>query len=293
MSYEQRGNRFDSIRAHALDAAVLLGAGEATRDKVADALIKLCGEIVDGAAKHLAINGETEMNEVHDWSFELDTESIEYSDEEVAERKAEFEAEQNVEGAKAHNRYLAGEALMHGAQETIKEALDADLARWGDRPVWTPPELPAAAPVLRRGRASGTLTMLAHLAADAVTSNGSRDDVRPRPFVGAHSGTVRQPHIWVTGPGNSDVSCTLCHEGGCAWLPGDAIPACDHDVDCPVHGDAIARQCPGERLQQPVVARVAPDAVRRSVHGNATAEDVAAGRCKCPKCKADRARNGL
>ena len=56
-------NRFDQIRADALDAAVLLGAGPDVRDRVADALVKLCGGTVEAAAKSLALGGESAMNE--------------------------------------------------------------------------------------------------------------------------------------------------------------------------------------------------------------------------------------
>lgn len=260
----QRGNRFDSIRAHALDAAVLLGAeSEEHRNAVADALIKLCGEIVDGAAKHLAIKGEIDLNEAHKYGEESPGDKV-----------------------SAHTRYLAGEALQTGAQETVKESLDADLDRYessGLPPVWTPPEVPSRplAPVLPLGRvAAGRrgLTLAANLAADMVA--------RTAPAATAWPGPVRQPHVWQTRDGGQ--RCALCGDGGCEWLPGDATPACDHDADCPVHGDRIARECGGRREQQPTVA---PDAVRRSVHGNTSAEDVAAGRCPCATCN-ERRRNG-
>lgn len=333
---EQRGNRFDSIRADALDVAVLLGAGPDTRDRVADALVKVCGGLIEAAAKSLAIGGESDMNDCRTWGEES------FGD-----------------AHSAYTRYLAGERLQDGARESVKEVLDADLERYardGLKPVWVPP---TGAARTREQAASGDLSQRAQQAASKMLETSEAGPARldlstgqPTaegallfgPYTGptgangeapqfqldlgqrvrqaAHAtGNVQplRPHTWVPAldgdnrPMGYD-HCGVCGQRKCSWLAGDAVPACDWDVDCPVHGDVIAQGCGSSAVAtglcdaqdcpahgdagrvgpclrdtdtQPLrvlplsQAPVAPDAARRSIHGNASAADVAAGRCDC------------
>lgn len=314
---EQRGNRFDSIRAHALDAAVLLGAGPDTCDRVADALVRLCGEMIESAGKSLAIGGESDMNDCRTYGEESRGDSI-----------------------NAYTRYLAGERLQDGARDTVKEVLDADLERYardGLKPVWVPP---TGAARTREQAATGTQPSLSQRAEQAAATfgpytgpkgaNGEAPQFqlnlgqRVRQAVHA-TGSVQpvNPHTWVPAldgdnrPLNYD-HCGVCGQRKCEWLSGDAVPACDWDPDCPVHGDVIAQGCGSsavatglprpegarlfdadtqplrviplhvaERLKQPLQRGdvVAPDAARRSIHGDTPARIVAEGRCAeygCP-----------
>lgn len=313
---EQRGNRFDSIRADALDVAVLLGAGPDTRDRVADALVKVCGGLIEAAAKSLAIGGESDMNDCRTWGEES------------------FGDAHN-----AYTRYLAGERLQDGARESVKEVLDADLERYardGLKPVWVPPtgaartrdavveqaEVDAMNAQVHAARTQPTLSQRAEQAAATfgpyTGPTGAAGeapmfqlDLGQRVRQAAHAtGNVQplRPHTWVPALDGDNRPlgydhCGVCGQRKCTWMAGDATPACDWDVDCPVHGDVIAQGCGSSAvatgMPQPEGARlfdadtqplrvvplsqapVAPDAARRSIHGNASAADVAAGRCDC------------
>lgn len=301
---EQRGNRFDSIRAHALDAAVLLGAGPDTRDRVADALVRLCGEMIESAGKSLAIGGESDMNDCRTYGEESQGDSI-----------------------SAYTRYLAGERLQDGARDTVKEVLDADLERYtrdGLKPVWVPP---TGAARTREQAATGTLSQRAEQAAATFGpytgpkgAGGEAPqfqlDLSQRVRQAAHAtGSVQPvtPHSWCPALDGDNRPlgydhCGVCGLRKCQWLSGDAVPACDWDVDCPVHGDVIAQGCGSsavatgagdpeatqqlrvvplhvaELLKQPLQP-AAPDAQRRSIHGDTPARIVAEGRCAeygCP-----------
>ena len=134
-------NRNDLIQAKARDIASNVHIDPVARDAMADALIELVGMVLGAVGKAVAIEGEQQVNEVADWVFELDTESIDYSDAEVAEKDAEFAAEQNQEAAKAHNRYLLGEQIQTAATEAVASSVNrlpgargrgqgVDLERW-------------------------------------------------------------------------------------------------------------------------------------------------------------------
>lgn len=307
----QRGNRFDSIRADALDVAVLLGAGPDTRDRVADALVKVCGGLIEAAAKSLAIGGESDMNDCRTWGEES------------------FGDAHN-----AYTRYLAGERLQDGARDSVQEVLGADLDRYtrdGLKPVWVPPT--GAARTREQAATQPTLSQRAEQAAAAFGPyTGPRGAGGEAPMFQMNlgqrvaqtvhaTGTVENTHSWTPAldgdnrPLNYD-HCGVCGQRKCSWLAGDAAPACDWDPDCPNHGDRIAQTCRpvcdaqdclahGDagrvgpcirdtdtqplhviplhvqaKLKQPLRPG-SPDAARRSVHGNATAADVAAGRCDC------------
>lgn len=237
----------------------------------------------------------------------------------------------------AHGRYLAGEAVQRYAREAVAEASSSgcDLERW-TRPSptgyvfpegtgWTYRDRRPTAPkpewLPQPGAVQPTLTQRAEQAAaffrptDAAPDHPGPDQpltLPQRVAQAAHAtGSVQPvtPHTWTPAldgdnrPLHYD-HCGVCGVRKCTWLPGDATPACDWDVDCPNHGDVIAQGCGSravaaglpdpeatqqlrviplhvaERLKQPLQP-VAPDAQRRSVHGNATAADVAAGRCDC------------
>lgn len=315
-------NRFDQIRADALDAAVLLGAGPDVRDRVADALVKLCGGMIEAAAKSLAIGGESDMNDCRTYGEESQGDSI-----------------------NAYTRYLAGERLQDGARDTVKEVLDADVERYaraGLKPAWVPPTGAARTreAAVRPAFPGGVQPTLSQRAEQAAATFGPYTgpkgaageapmyqldlgpELRQRVAQAAHAtGTVTNTHSWTPALDGDNQPlhydhCGVCGQRKCSWLAGDATPACDWDVDCPSHGDQLAQTCRpvcdaqdclahGDagrvgpcirdtdtqplhvtplhvqaKLKQPLQP-AAPDAARRSVHGNATAADVAAGRCDC------------
>lgn len=119
-------NRWDEIQATARNIASNVHADPAARDAMADELIKLCGLMVAGIGKVVAIDGETAMNDSDD--AELDTMSIGYTDAEVAE----FEAEKASEHASAYARYLVGERLQTAATQAVADATNpkVNLDRW-------------------------------------------------------------------------------------------------------------------------------------------------------------------
>lgn len=188
-------NRFDEIQGAARDIAEWVCADPADRNRMADDLIKLVGLMIQAVGKGVAVDGESELNHVMNKSFELDSMSIEYSDDERARLEAEFEQDKALDAAKAHGQYMVGERLQDGARTVVEESMGADLERYersGLKPVW-----------VAQGNA-GRLTAAANQAAEASQ--------------------------------------------GCPFLPGDAIPACDFDPNCPTHG------VPGKTTATPVVS---------------------------------------
>lgn len=126
-------NRHDEIQALARDVATNIHADPVARDAMADDLIKLIAAMLSAQGKRVAGYGEAEGNDVAAWTFEIDTMSMDYSDEETAYKEAEFEREQREESAKFHGIYLAGEQMQTAARE-LEEACTnprVDLERYG------------------------------------------------------------------------------------------------------------------------------------------------------------------
>lgn len=119
-------NRWDEVQATARNIASNVHQDPVARDAMADELIKLCGLIVGAVGKVVAVEAETAMNDNED--AELDTESMDYTDAEVAE----FEAGKAAEHASAYTRYLVGERLQTAAAEAVAESTNpkVDLDRW-------------------------------------------------------------------------------------------------------------------------------------------------------------------
>lgn len=149
-------NRWDEIQAVARDIASNVHADEHARDAMADDLIRLCGLMIGAVGKVVASSGESELNDVHDSTFEPDPEN---SPEEAATALAEFEQEQMLDAAKAHGMYLTGERVQDAAREAVSASVGADLERYNHgpygRPVWThtdrrPAKLRPATPVAPR-----------------------------------------------------------------------------------------------------------------------------------------------
>lgn len=131
-------NRWDRIRAEALTAADLLTPDAETREKVADSLIRLVGQMVAAVGKAVAVEGEGDVNDTLDWTYETDGNM---SPENEANALASFEREQRAAVKSAHTRYRVGEEIQTGAVEAVSEALAANLGRYeasGLPPVWKP-----------------------------------------------------------------------------------------------------------------------------------------------------------
>lgn len=134
-------NRWDLVQAKARDIASNVHTDPELRDAMADDLIELVGMMINATGKIVAGHGERQMNDASDWTFEPDTESIDYSDAELAEQKAEFEAEQRAEATLGGTLYSAGERMQEAADEAVKAATNrkpdalgrgegVDLERW-------------------------------------------------------------------------------------------------------------------------------------------------------------------
>ena len=208
---------------------------------MADDLIRLCGLMIDAVGKGVACDGEANTGDPDDPS--------------------------------AHGRYMTGEAVQRYAREAVAEASSSgcDLERW-TRPSptgyvfpegtgWTTgtggTEAGVAAAAWRRsadadaarGAGSGVLRptdaapdhpgpdqplTLPQRVAQAAHATGSVQPVTPHTWTPALDGDNRPLHY---------DHCGVCGVRKCTWLPGDATPACDWDVDCPNHGDVIAQGC--------------------------------------------------
>lgn len=122
-------NRYDQIQAKARDIAGNIHTDPAARDAMADDLIKLIGMMIDATGKHLAVHGESEMNDVSGWEFETDHEDTPESE---AERRAEFEADQQYEMITARSMYLTGVQMQSDAHTITVESTNpvVDLDRY-------------------------------------------------------------------------------------------------------------------------------------------------------------------
>ena len=130
-------NRYDQIQGLARDIASNVHVDPANRDAMADSLIQLCTAVVAAIGKGVAVKGESDLSEANDMQFELDTESVDYTDAEIKRHRTEFEAEQSEAVVKAHGMYLTGKAIQDVADNVAGHSLNpqVDLDRW-DPPVW-------------------------------------------------------------------------------------------------------------------------------------------------------------
>lgn len=138
-------NRWDQIQAAARDVASNVHSDPARRDAMADSLIQLIGLMMGAIGKGVAIAGEVAMNDVPDESdFELDTESVDYTPEEVAEKEADFQREVQEEAALALGLLKAGELIAREAKNVVDRSVNVtgptgpgvDLDRWSSRGAW-------------------------------------------------------------------------------------------------------------------------------------------------------------
>lgn len=113
-------NRWDGIKSVALGLADNITENPAQRDAVANGLITLVGLMLEATGKGVAVDGEAELNEAHTWMF----------DPECTETEEEFKADKDRELARAHNLFLAGEAIQSQARMVTEESIAADLTRW-------------------------------------------------------------------------------------------------------------------------------------------------------------------
>ena len=121
-------NRWDNIKGAALDVAQHVTQDPKQRDAMANNLITLIGLMVNAVGKGVAIEGESDMNDVADWTAPWDDGSFDPNPEQVAE----FETERATDSAKAHNRYLVGEEIQRQADHVAGSSRTANLQRWVD-----------------------------------------------------------------------------------------------------------------------------------------------------------------
>lgn len=109
-------NRTDGIQAAARDIASNVHADPAMRDAMADALIKLCGLMIEAVGKHVACDGEADMN-----GWGCNTPGCDC-------RANGCDDERNA----AHARYITGERIQDGARWAAGESSNpnVDLERW-------------------------------------------------------------------------------------------------------------------------------------------------------------------
>ncbi len=228
-------NRFDQIQSVARDIASNVHQDPAARNAMADDLIKLCGLMIAAVGKSVAIAGESATNEAHGDEFWLDTESISYSDEEVASLEAEFERDKELVVAQSHGMYITGERIQDAASATVTESTGADLERYEEGPhgraVWQ-----------HTDRRPGGVRLV-----DGISTIPTLMDASQRLDLSA----AESQHTWVTatdGEGKSlgHQHCGVCGVKKCDASCGDVSVGAAPDVDCPTHGDNIARQCNGE-----------------------------------------------
>lgn len=247
-------NRWDEIQGTARDVADWVCADPADRDRMADDLIKLVGLMIQATGKGVAISGESDLNDAH-----------------------QYGEEQSGDKVSAHARYLAGERMQDAAREAVSESVNAecDLERYerdGLAPAWVSrrvkqregePPFPADKPdpvklrtwggkafELPQAPASCGAVDAADLDACGVCPQCRRSQMKvvpeqPTPLRDARlaeqaevdrmNADVAAARTSVFGP----VAAGLVQQApsqSCSFLPGEATPACDFDPSCPTHG---------------------------------------------------------
>lgn len=260
-------NRWDEIKASALDVAQHITQEPAKRDALADDLITLIGHMIAAAGKGLAVKAEGSMNDVYPCN---DPEC------DCAENGCRDEFRQQ------HTLYLAGEELQRAVSTVVDESVSANLARYETEPfpspVWRPkcPDcgirvgMPngglSGTPWVHRADCTqsatcggcGASTAEFHVKGCPVQRGGEwAPSIRTRevlpPVTGCPyckrynthlascpvlSGKVKLPSAARPGcqegcVGDRHVMACQRH---CPVLPGGQGPACDWDATCPVHG---------------------------------------------------------
>lgn len=115
-------NRWDEIKATALDVAHHVTQDPAKRNAMADDLITLVGLMINAVGKGVAVDGEADLNDARTAAFPWDDGSFSPTPDDECN---------------AYTRYLTGEALQTQVDLVANEARNADLLRY-DRPVWRP-----------------------------------------------------------------------------------------------------------------------------------------------------------
>lgn len=116
-------NRWDEIRAAALDSAQHVTGDPVGRDRLADDLIRLIGLMVGAVGKAVALQGEADIVDAHCSDPECD----------CAENGCKVDAEG------AHSRYLVGECMQDGSVSVVSQSVKSgcDIERWGGD-AWRP-----------------------------------------------------------------------------------------------------------------------------------------------------------
>lgn len=238
-------NRYDQIKDMAHRIANVTCPATGDQEQTANDLIKLVTLVVAAVGKGVAVDGESTMNDPFN------------------------------EDEAAHARYITGERIQTAAQEVHDASVGADLGRYAE-PVsivqWAKAQAVARGPF-----APGELTRLAHETADAMREQHKTplpdeqpvcgwlpgdattycDFDRNCPTHGDAAPTVTRPkaeHVWLhdtEGPdiyAPDEVRCRDCRVSHCGGGCGDPDVGAAPDVDCPVHGDRLARWCRGARL---------------------------------------------
>lgn len=198
-------NRTDEISAVARDIAEQINPDPATRDAVADNLVKLVALVVAAVGKSVAGHGESELNDVLAREFELDTESIEYSPSEVEDLEADFNGEQRRDAVKYHCMYLTGEQIQDGARWVQEEAVCVDLDRWDGTPhAWVSKLTCSAFCTVTVG---GKHLRCVPVAADEPEDDGELDDSWEGPYGDGPEDLYRE----VAEPSDDGYRCPECN----------------------------------------------------------------------------------
>lgn len=233
-------NRWDQIQAIARDVASNIHSDPDKVAAMADDLIKLVGLMVGAVGKGVAIDGESNISDPDDES--------------------------------AHARYLTGEAVQRYAQEAVAEASSpgCDLERW-TRPDPTGYVHPEGTGWTYTDRRPDELKRTAGTVTELRTVAWLREALRPVPapeLAPASCGAVdsddldacgvcpdcRRSQLKVVADPESSARSVFgpVRKWGrlpeqpqqgesqpsqhCGFIPGDAVPACDFDPNCPTHG---------------------------------------------------------
>lgn len=222
-------NRWDEINGVARDVADWVCTDPARRDQMAADLIKLVGLMVQATGKGVAIAGECAMND-----------------------------DQDGDPTNAA-RYLIGEDIQNGARKAVEESVDADIERYerdGLAPAWVSRRdkprdgeaSPVPADVVEYHTWGGkTLRPVPAPASCGAVDSGDLDacgvcpDCRrsqlkvvadPESSARSVFGPVRK---WGRLPEHPQQDASQPSQP-CGFIPGDAVPACDFDPNCPTHG---------------------------------------------------------
>jgi hypothetical protein len=241
-------NRWDEIQATARDVASNIHSDPDKVTAMADDLIKLVGLMVDAVGKGVAIDGESNISDPDDESAHaryLTGEAIQrYAQEAVAEASSpgcDLERWTRPSPTGYVHPEGTGWTYTDRRPDELKRTAGTvtELRTFGGRTLRTVPDAPESCGAVDAADldACGLCPDCRRSQMKAVPEQRDEQAEVDRMNAAVRAASPFGPvQRWGTQPEQAPQQAASQPSQDCPFLPGDAVPACDFDPNCPAHG---------------------------------------------------------